>query len=104
MKTKVTISKEGDRIFLRTKYKNGYVVWLLEELLPYDDSFNNYTHEWVLYSKKREHNPERVARWHCEFLFGYQVFSLIRKTAAAKHHYSLLKNLHSVEISPNLVY
>jgi|688.fasta_scaffold2130064_1 hypothetical protein len=104
MKTKVTISQDGDRIFLRTPYKKGYVVWLLEELQSYDSSYYRYTHEWVLYSKKREHNPERVARWHKEYLFGFNVLSMIRKTAAAKHYYSLLKDLNDIEINPNLTY
>lgn len=112
MKTKITISKDGRSVFLKAPYKKGYVVWKLEAIsdvsvfdLPWDvDPEEEYTHVWTLYSKKREHHPERVLKWHCEYLFGQKLMYAIRRTASAKHHYELLEQLVTMEIHPTILY
>ena len=102
MKTKVTV--RVDEVLVKTPYKNGFVIWSLESIHDVWDYNlgleNSYTHVWRLYSKKKEYNPERVVHWHSEFLYGHSLMSLIRRTAAAKHNYELLKQLPQIEIYP----
>jgi hypothetical protein len=103
MKTKVTV--RADEVLVKTPYKNGFVIWSLEsihDVWDYNlglDSYS-YTHVWRLYSKKKEYNPERVERWHSEFLYGHNLMSMIHRTAAAKHNYDLLNLLPNIEIYP----
>ena len=104
MKIKVTFSRDGKNIFAKTKYKKGYVVWLLKPVSEDNTLYDHYSHEWVLYSKKEEYAPWRVVKWNQEFLFGHNLFSSVSRTAAAKHRYDIMNKLFTLEISPYILF
>lgn len=83
--SKIKIRIVGGSVFIRIPYKHGTVVW----------EWNTVDNVWSL-RRHGFYSPNKVKKFHAEYIMGTGLYSEIRRFAAASHCYEILNNLRAL--------
>jgi hypothetical protein len=84
MRPKVKFEK--GKPFVKVAYKNGEVTWALDI-----DPKGKF--DWILFEKRDQYNPDRVAKDHKFILNGKKLRAQLIAKAAASHSFTALAKL-----------